>query len=72
MSVPVATVDENNGFPLGKDQVRLTWQTFVVQAEAQPEAVRRRTNDHFGSGILALDCSHDLRALGGCDSVGHG
>lgn len=66
MSVPKATVDEDDGAVFRQDEIGLAGQGFVFRAvhrEAVAEAVEHRAQGELRLCVLSSDAGHDLGAL---------
>ena len=65
MSVPEATVNEDDGVILREDQVRCSREVASVKAEAITESVDETSDGEFRMSIRGLDARHDCASLGG-------
>ncbi len=75
VSVPEASVDEDDGAVLGEDDVGFAWEGAVlgsVDGEAESEAVEDGADGELGLGVARADARHHLRAFFGGEDVGHG
>ena len=66
MSVPEATVDEDDGAVFRQDEIGFAGEGFVARSidrEAVAEAVEHRTQSQFGFRVPTADARHDLRAF---------
>ena len=61
MLVPEAPVDENDLAMTRMDDVWAAGQMFFVEAEAEPHAMHRRSDEDFGRAIAAVNASKFLQ-----------
>jgi len=61
MSVPETTMHEQNRLEPREDDVRRTWQSFVVKPIAQSNFVQRPSKLHLRTGVFLTDPGHDSR-----------
>ena len=72
VAVPVATVDEDNGTVLWKDDVRFAGERGDVLPEPQTCAVEKRPEKHFRLSVAPAYPGHVEAALCGRMDVSHG
>jgi hypothetical protein len=60
MSVPEATLNEDNSTVLGHNQIRFPRQIFVVEPKAETEPMKPFSNPQLGLSISGADLGHDL------------
>jgi hypothetical protein len=60
--MPETTVNEDDRFPFGEYEVRLSGQPFVVQAEPQAQPMEDPPDDVFRASVLSPDLPHDFGA----------
>lgn len=62
VGMPVATVNENDGVVLRKNEVRLSGQILSLQTKAQAEFVAGAADAHLRLRVAAFDPRHVVRA----------
>lgn len=63
VTMPKASVYENDLSPRRKDEIRTSRQTFIVKAESIAHAVNKATDRQFGRCVLRANRRHDERTL---------
>lgn len=71
MSVPEAAVDKHSGPVTGKNNIGRSGKVAPMQAEAIAGPKKHHARQSLGSGVLAPDGRHNLRAFFGSNSVDH-
>ncbi len=74
MTVPEATVDEDDAAVFRQDDVGLAGEGSVertVDGEAVAEAVEQRAESQFRRGVAAVDARHDVGAFLGGEDIHH-
>jgi hypothetical protein len=56
--MPEATVDEDDGFPAGENEVRLPRQVFAVEAKSVTAAMNQLADEELGLGVQAPYGAH--------------
>lgn len=72
MTVPEATMDQDDGIEAGKDQIGLARKAFVMEPVAEPSFVEFCPQQALGQGVLAFDAGHHSGAGFGRDDIRHG
>ena len=63
MSMPKATIDENDSAVFAQDNVGMTWQTWVVEPIAKPSAEQESPHQYLRFSVLPSYRSHTAMAL---------
>ena len=63
MSVPEATVNENNLLVAGQHDVRFAGQLSGMQAETEPSPMYKGTNQEFRPRVSGSHAGHDAAAF---------
>jgi hypothetical protein len=61
MSMPEASVNEDDRFPLWKNYVWIPWQIIPVQPKAIAHPVKHAPDNSLRLSVLSRDPPHDLR-----------
>jgi len=69
VTMPKASMNENHLAAISKDNVRLSWKGFSVEAVAIAQAMQKPPDRHFRFGVAALDAPHSNAALLSCQGV---
>jgi hypothetical protein len=72
VTVPEATVNEDDLSKPRKDQVRLARQLGTMKAEAIPEGMGRLSHPEFRRRVFASHPRHQIGAAFGREAIGHG
>ena len=60
MPVPVAPVNKNGYFLLGKDNIRLAWKRLIIDTIPVSHRKEAAAYHHLNAGIFALNVGHDF------------
>lgn len=71
MTVPEATMDEDDDPVTGKDHVGPAWQVPPMQAKAEAANVKQSANGHLRRGITRSYSAHIEAALIRSESIDH-
>lgn len=71
MSVPEATVDQDDRSITGKNDVWSAGEVFSMQAKAEPHSMESRPYGQFGLRIFSLDPGHHSGPGLGIDNIAH-
>ena len=71
MAMPEATVDEEDNFPRGEDEIGRSWQVPPVKSITVSGFVKLTANSHLRAGILVLHLCHNRASAVRGDSVRH-
>jgi hypothetical protein len=69
--MPEAAMNKHHRAPLRKDEIRLSWQVFAMQAKAQTSGMQCTPKKHFRLGIARPDPGHHAAADIGRDDIRH-
>ena len=58
MSMPVTSVNEDDGMVFAKEKVGVTWKPRDMQAKAKSSLMKAAPQQHFRPGVLAFDPGH--------------
>lgn len=58
VTVPEASMDEENGIAAGEHEVRLAWKVPVMQPKTESAPVQRGPDRQLRFGVLSLDTGH--------------
>lgn len=71
VSVPKATVHEDDLAAAREDKIGLAWELGHVESKPIAEAMDQFSNGEFGFHTFRLDVRHDLAATLPGDDIGH-
>jgi hypothetical protein len=58
MPMPKTSVNEHDGFPAGKNNVRRTGKILAMQAKPQPQCVQLAPHDYLWLGVALTHSGH--------------
>ena len=71
MPMPKAPIDKNAGPILSHDDIRMSWQPFMVETVSEPPGEEEPSDDHLRLGVFGPDGRHILVPLGLTDRIHH-
>ena len=71
MPMPKAPIDKNAGPILSHDDIRMSWQPFMVETVSEPPGEEEPADDHLRLGVFGPDGRHILVPLGLTDRIHH-
>ena len=71
MTMPEATVNEDDFAGAGQNYIGLSGQIRTVQSEPVSHAMKKRPHSYFNNGIPPLDAAHDVASLFGSKFIRH-
>lgn len=58
MTMPKTTVNKNNCFIFGKNNIRMTGQVFTMEAKAKTVFMKKSPDNKFRFGVLIMHHTH--------------